>query len=127
MPRVHRRTRERLGFGEAHVLQLVCKHDYFGDAFGNDEAAHEIMREAWDELKEAAYRMLAARNAGHPARLRPWALWEFETDTESNPRGILAEAVELERLGFLDDHDRALLAKVREAAVKSAARPCISS
>jgi hypothetical protein len=70
MPRVLRRSRDRLGLTQEHVDALLTGHDFCG-AFNGAEIA---MRHAWDSLRDELLQQWIAEHPG----TRPWAWWKFD-------------------------------------------------
>lgn len=80
MPSPHRRAHRRLtDYGHGHLFHLLCGHDFFGDGFGHRPDSIEAMREAWPQLRDEVYELLAQRRlAGCTTRTTPWAAERFD-------------------------------------------------
>lgn len=103
MARLHRLHKlQRRDWPRGALLQSVIGHDFFGNAFGNDENFdHEWARQFYETHRDQVFDEIARRNErGGITRLRPDFWWRFEA---SEPRDFdIDEAEQLRRMGELD-------------------------
>ena len=76
---ITRKSNHPKAYGNGHIFQLLCGHDYFNDGFGEDNM--EGMREAWPILKDKVTAMMIERLTKDKITYlfeRPWGFWQFE-------------------------------------------------
>jgi hypothetical protein len=98
MPRLRRRSRERVGFNSSHVFALWAGRDFFAvfAPLGERAEAEANMAEAWPALRlEAIEFAKLQRTRGH-ARIMPAAFWLFESKQERSED--LDEVEQLQRM-----------------------------